>query len=84
MQIHKKSLRMPGKEGFLKGMHTRTKMICTIGPAVQSEEKILELIEAGMDVARLNFSHGTHEMHAETIRILKKARDQLQRPLASM
>lgn len=65
-------------------MHTRTKMICTIGPAVQSEEKILELMEAGMDCARLNFSHGTHEAHGETIRLLKKVREDLQKPLAIM
>lgn len=65
-------------------MHIRTKIICTIGPAVGSYEKIVELIESGMNVARLNFSHGTHEEHAETIRILKKARDDLKCSLAIM
>jgi pyruvate kinase len=55
-------------------VRTRTKIICTIGPAVDSLEKILELIDAGMDVARLNFSHGTHELHLRTIQNLKKAR----------
>ncbi|MBS0625573.1 MAG: pyruvate kinase [Verrucomicrobia bacterium] len=62
----------------------RTKIVCTIGPAVASYEKILELIGAGMNVARLNFSHGTHEEHKRTIDLLKKARDAAQRPLAIM
>jgi pyruvate kinase len=65
-------------------MRTRTKIICTIGPAVSSYEKILELIDAGMNVARLNFSHGTHEEHAQVIERLKKARIQKKVPLAIM
>lgn len=55
-------------------MWTRTKIICTIGPSVDSYENILALIDAGMNVARLNFSHGTHEEHEEMIARLKKAR----------
>lgn len=65
-------------------MKTRTKVICTIGPAVSEYDKILELIKAGMNVARLNFSHGTYEEHLKTIEKLKKARDELQVPLAIM
>lgn len=65
-------------------MIAKTKIICTIGPAVNSYEKIVALIEAGMNVARLNFSHGTHEEHAETITLLKKARQELKVPLAIM
>jgi len=61
---------------------TRTKIICTIGPAVNSVEKILELIEAGMDVARLNFSHGTHEEHLQSITFVKEARKIANRPVA--
>jgi pyruvate kinase len=63
---------------------TKTKIICTIGPAVHSFEKIMQLIQAGMDVARLNFSHGTHEEYIETIKLLKKARKESGRPLGIM
>jgi pyruvate kinase len=65
-------------------MFVRTKIVCTIGPAVSSYEKILELIDAGMNVARLNFSHGTHEEHLQVIRHLKKARLETKKPLAIM
>ncbi len=61
---------------------TRTKIVCTIGPAVDTLEAMLELIGAGMNVARLNFSHGTHEEHARNIANLKKARAIAERPLA--
>lgn len=62
----------------------KTKIICTIGPSVNSLEKIIELMEAGMSVARLNFSHGTHEEHLKVIQSLKQAREQLNKPLAIM
>lgn len=65
-------------------MNVKTKIICTIGPAVASFEKIIALIEAGMNVARLNFSHGTHDEHEQTIRNLKKAREKMGRPVAIM
>lgn len=55
----------------------KTKIICTIGPASDSEEKLRELMEAGMDVARLNFSHGSHEEHGERIARIKKIRNEL-------
>lgn len=60
----------------------KTKIICTIGPSVNTLEKMLELMEAGMNVARLNFSHGTQEEHLNTILLLKEARRQLKRPMA--
>ena len=63
---------------------TRTKIICTIGPSVNSTEKMIALMEAGMNVARLNFSHGTHGTHQMTIDMLKEARLKLKRPLAIM
>ncbi len=55
-----------------------------MGPAVSSYEKILELIDAGMNVARINFSHGTHEEHGKVIQNLKKAREAKKVPLAIM
>ncbi len=65
-------------------MHTRTKIICTMGPAVEGVEKILQLIDAGMNVARLNFSHGTHAQHLRVIQQLKEARQTRKVPLAIM
>ncbi|MEA4903106.1 pyruvate kinase [Desulfitobacterium sp.] len=49
----------------------RTKIVCTIGPASESPEKVRELLKAGMNVARLNFSHGSHEEHGQRLRVLK-------------
>lgn len=65
-------------------MYTRTKIVCTIGPSVGTYEKLLELIDAGMNVARLNFSHGTHDEHLHIINLLKKARQERDVPLAIM
>lgn len=53
--------------------YKKTKIICTIGPSVSTKEIICELIDAGMDAARLNFSHGTHKIHKEYIRIIRDA-----------
>jgi len=59
-----------------------SKIVCTIGPATRSARMIRKLMRAGMDVARLNFSHGTHEEHAQSIAMLREAAVELQRPLA--
>ncbi len=59
----------------------RTKIVATIGPASSSPEMIRQLIEAGMDVARLNFSHGKYEDHAEVIKHLRKISDELNKPV---
>lgn len=65
-------------------MIVRTKIICTIGPATNQPEKLEELLDAGMNVARLNFSHGTYESHGRTIEILKELRKAKGQPLAIM
>lgn len=65
-------------------MRVHTKIICTIGPSVLSYEKILELMKAGMNVARINMSHGSHKQHEKTINLLKKARADTKNPLAIM
>src|ERR1700681_2752573 len=57
------------------------KIVCTLGPASNSSEMIVQLMEAGMDVARLNFSHGTHEDHARTIKRLREASARLSKPI---
>lgn len=62
----------------------KTKIVCTIGPASQSEETIRGLCLAGMNVARLNFSHNTHEDHLERINTIKKVRSELGLPIAIM
>ena len=62
----------------------KTKIVCTIGPSTASYERIVELIKAGMNVARLNFSHGDHQTHLGVIETLKKARADLNSPLAIM
>ena len=60
----------------------KTKIVCTMGPACSDEETLTAMCEAGMDVARLNFSHGTHADHLERIRLLKAIRKRLHIPLA--
>lgn len=65
-------------------MNISTKIICTIGPKVSSYSAILHLIDHGMDVARINFSHGEQKDHLETIENLKKARIESNKPLAIM
>ena len=62
----------------------KTKIICTIGPACDSEKSLTELCLAGMNVARLNFSHGTHEQHLEKINRIKAVREKLNMPIAIM
>src|SRR6266403_2038620 len=59
-----------------------SKIVCTIGPASRSPRIIERLLRAGMDVARLNFSHGSHANHAENIAVLRAAATHLHKPLA--
>ncbi len=65
-------------------MLRKTKIICTLGPAVDSEEKLCGLISAGMDAARFNFSHADHEAHGRQMARLKAAREKLGRPVAAI
>ncbi len=60
----------------------RTKIVCTLGPATATEEAIRSLVEAGMNVARLNFSHGTHSQHVETIALVRRVADEMRTPVA--
>lgn len=60
----------------------RTKIVCTLGPASHTQESIRSLVKAGMNVCRLNFSHGTHEDHAELMKIVRSVAAETGEPLA--
>ena len=62
----------------------KTKIICTIGPASENEETLTQMCLAGMNVARLNFSHGTHAEHERKIELVKRVRQKLGLPIAIM
>ena len=62
----------------------KTKIICTMGPATDNEEVLRTLIENGMNVARLNFSHGTHEEQGKRMETIKRLRKELNKPVAIM
>ena len=60
----------------------KTKIVCTLGPASQSEETLTKLMENGLNVCRFNFSHGSHEEHKERMDAVKKVREKLNKPVA--
>jgi pyruvate kinase len=60
----------------------KARIVCTVGPASSSLEVLRAMIEAGMDVARLNFSHGTHDEHRQRVELIRKASKQARRPVA--
>ncbi len=62
----------------------KTKIICTIGPASENEEILTRMCRSGMNVARLNFSHGTHEEHQKKFDLIKQVREKLELPIAIM
>lgn len=60
----------------------KTKIVCTIGPSSNNEETLTKMCTAGMNVARLNFSHGSHEDHKKNIELIRKVREKLDMPIA--
>ena len=62
----------------------RAKIVCTLGPSTADEKSIAALIEAGMNVARFNFSHGTHEGHQKTLKCLRGLSKRLNKPVAAL
>ena len=60
----------------------KTKIVCTLGPACLKEDVLEEMLKNGMNVARFNFSHGTHEEHLANINLIKKVRQKLNMPIA--
>ena len=62
----------------------KTKIICTLGPATDSEETLRQMIEAGMNVARFNFSHGSYDEHLRRLNMLRKVREEMNQPIAAL
>ena len=60
----------------------KTKIICTVGPSTDNLELLTKMIEAGMDIARFNFSHGTHEDHQVRIDLVREASVKANKPVA--
>lgn len=60
----------------------RTKIVCTIGPACESAERFTQMANAGMDIARINFSHQEHNDHLKRVAVIKQVRDELKLPIA--
>jgi len=67
---------------MVEAKRRKTKIVCTIGPASESPQILETLIQAGMNVARLNFSHGTHEEHFEKIKTIRQIAERLNQPVA--
>ena len=68
----------------MKRLERKVKIVCTMGPACWDEETISELVRSGMNVARLNFSHGDHDSHTKTINNVLKVEETLRRPVATL
>ena len=70
--------RMEKKKKSMK----RTKIVCTMGPKTENVELLKEMIKSGMNVARFNFSHGSHEEHKARIDLVKKVSKEMNAPIA--
>ena len=79
---HKIKLRNFNQLDFWSDIMRKTKIICTIGPASENEEVLTQMCLAGMNVARLNFSHGTYPEHENKINLIKRVREKLGLPIA--
>ena len=62
----------------------RTKIVCTLGPSTDKEDVLRNLMKNGMNVARMNFSHGTHEEQKARLDMIKKLREELKLPVAAL
>ena len=62
----------------------KTKIVCTLGPACETKEKLKELMTAGMDVARFNFSHGTQQQQKQRLELVREASAELGLPVATL
>ena len=62
----------------------KTKIVCTLGPSTDREDVLRDMILSGMNVARFNFSHGTHEEHKRRLDTLKRLREELNQPVAAL
>ena len=62
----------------------KTKIICTLGPATDDEQVLRNIMLAGMNVARFNFSHGTYDDHLMRLEKVRRLRDELQLPIATL
>ncbi len=62
----------------------RTKIVCTLGPSTDKEDVLRNLMKNGMNVARMNFSHGTHEEQKARLDMIKKLREELNLPVAAL
>src|SRR5436309_11900542 len=75
---------MCGAYGILPTVSRRAKIVCTLGPACDSPEGLANLIDAGMDVARFNFSHGSHDEHGARLTRLRDASSAKKKAVAAL
>jgi len=66
----------------MKEFSKKTRIVCTIGPASESKKMLTKIVKAGMDVMRLNFSHGDHEEHGNRIQLVREISEELQKPVS--